>query len=130
MSRGFYRFHFVELAQEISGRMPACVARRIQDALYRLGKPLNGSHVVLLGVTYKANVSDKRETPARPLAAHLFGLGAEVSFVDPHVESLVVRGRDVPRIEDLNEAVGLVDIVVLLQPHDEFLAPDVLSAVD
>ena len=81
-------------------------------------------------VTYKANVSDKRETPVRLLAAHLFGLGAEVSFVDPHVESLVVRGRDVPQIEDLNEAVGLVDIVVLLQPHDEFLAPDVLPAVD
>ena len=50
--------------------------------------------------------------------------------MDPHVESLVVRGRDVPRIEDLKEAVGLADIVVLLQPQDEFLASGALFAAD
>ncbi len=123
-----YRLRFVELAQEVSERMPAYVARRTQDALNRSRKPLNGSHVVLAGVTYKANVSDQRETPARPLAKHLFDLGADVSFVDPHVETFEAGGREVQRIDDLEEAVGLADIVVLLQPHDEFLASDALAS--
>ena len=125
-----YRFRFVELAQEVSERMPAYVARRVQDTLNQLRKPLNGAHVVLAGVTYKANVSDTRETPARPLAAHLFDLGAEVSFVDPHVESLIAGDREVPRISDIEEAAGSADIVVLLQSHDEFLTPDALAAAD
>jgi nucleotide sugar dehydrogenase len=125
-----YRLRFVELAQEVSERMPAYVARRTQDALNRSRKALNGSHVVLAGVSYKANVSDQRETPARPLAKHLFDLGAEVSFVDPHVESFEAGGREVPRIDDLEEAAGCADIVVLLQPHDEFLDSDALASAD
>ena len=94
------------------------------------GKPLSGSHVVILGVTYKPNVKDTRETPARPLVGHLFDLGAEVSFVDPYVESFAVGDREVRRICDIEEAVGSADIVVLLQPHDEFLIPDALATAD
>ncbi|MDP7066080.1 MAG: nucleotide sugar dehydrogenase, partial [Acidimicrobiales bacterium] len=56
-----YRLRFVELAEEVSERMPAYVARRVQDSLNRMSRPLNGSHVVLAGVSYKANVSDQRE---------------------------------------------------------------------
>ena len=71
-----------------------------------------------------------RSTTMKEMPLCLNPTGAEVSFADPHVESFVVRGRDVPRIEDLKKAVGLADIVVLLQPYDEFLASDVLSAAD
>jgi UDP-N-acetyl-D-glucosamine dehydrogenase len=116
-----YRLRFVELAQEVSERMPAYVARRTQDALNRLKKPMNGSHIVLAGVTYKANVSDQRETPAKPLVAHLRRMGADVSFIDSHVESFVVAGSEVPRILDIGEAVRSADVVVLLQAHDEFI---------
>jgi nucleotide sugar dehydrogenase len=116
-----YRLRFVELAQEVSERMPAYVARRTQDALNRLKKPMNGSHIVLAGVTYKANVSDQRETPAKPLVAHLRRMGADVSFIDSHVDSFVVAGSEVPRILDIGEAVRSADVIVLLQAHDEFI---------
>jgi len=116
-----YRLRFVELAQEVSERMPAYVARRTQDALNRLKKPMNGSHIVLAGVTYKANVSDQRETPAKPLVTHLRRMGADVSFIDSHVDSFVVAGSEVPRILDIGEAARSADVVVLLQAHDEFL---------
>ena len=123
-----YRLRFVELAQEVSERMPAYVARRTQDALNRLKKPMNGSHIVLAGVTYKANVSDQRETPAKPLVVHLRGMGADVSYIDPHVDSFVVEGKEVPWIVDIGEAVRSADLVVVLQAHDEFLDSMELTA--
>ena len=125
-----YRLRFVELAQEVSERMPAYVARRTQDALNRLKKPMNGSHIVLAGVTYKANVSDQRETPAKPLVAHLRRMGADVSFIDSHVDSFVVAGSEVPRILDIGEAARSADVVVLLQAHDEFLDSSELGEAD
>jgi nucleotide sugar dehydrogenase len=125
-----YRLRFVELAEEVSERMPAYVARRVQDSLNRMSRPLNGSHVVLAGVSYKANVSDQRETPAKPLVAHLRTMGAEVSYVDSHVDCFVVAGIEVPRILELDEAVHIADIVVLLQAHDEFLEEDVLAGAE
>ena len=123
-----YRLRFVELAQEVSERMPAYVARRTQDALNRLKKPMNGSHIVLAGVAYKANVSDQRETPAKPLVVHLRGMGADVSYIDPHVDSFVVEGKEVPWIVDIGEAVRSADLVVVLQAHDEFLDSTELTA--
>ncbi len=125
-----YRLRFVELAQEVSERMPAYVARRTQDALNKLKKPMNGSHIVLAGVTYKANVSDQRETPAKPLVVHLRRMGADVSFIDSHVDSFVVAGSEVPRILDIGEAARSADVVVLLQAHDEFLNSTELGGAD
>jgi len=125
-----YRLRFVELAQEVSERMPAYVARRTQDALNRLKKPMNGSHIVLAGVTYKANVSDQRETPAKPLVAHLRRMGADVSFIDSHVDNFIVAGSEVPRILDIGEAARSADVVVLLQAHDEFLDSSELGEAD
>ena len=125
-----YRLRFVELAQEVSERMPAYVARRTQDALNKLKKPMNGSHIVLAGVTYKANVSDQRETPAKPLVAHLRRMGADVSFIDSHVDNFIVAGSEVPRILDIGEAARSADVVVLLQAHDEFLNSTELGEAD
>jgi len=125
-----YRLRFVELAEEVSERMPAYVARRVQDSLNRMSRPLNGSSVVLAGVSYKANVSDQRETPAKPLVAHLRTMGAEVSYVDSHVDCFVVSGVEVPKLPNANEAASCADIVVVLQAHEEFLEADVLAAAD
>lgn len=116
-----FRLRFVELAQEVSERMPAYVARRVQDALNRQGKAVRGAHVVLAGVTYKPNVSDQRETPARPLASNLQAMGGRVSYVDSMVDKFEVDGRDLDRISTLADAIQVADILVLLQAHDEFL---------
>ncbi|MGI5162088.1 nucleotide sugar dehydrogenase [Microbispora sp. CA-102843] len=115
-----YPFRFVELAQEINERMPSYVVARVQRLLNRARKPVNGSRVLLLGVTYKPDIADERETPAIPVAEALLELGAELSFCDPYVKEWAVEGRPIPRQEDLAEAAATADVVVLLQQHSAF----------
>ena len=122
-----YRFRFVELAEEISARMPAYVAQRVQDLLNVDKKPVNGSVVLLLGVTYKANVSDQRETPARPLAACLSAMGAEVRYFDPHAHSFTFNGRELVGEDDLEEALGKADLSILVQAHNEIIESGALE---
>jgi len=116
-----YQFRFVELAQEVSARMPAYVAVRAQEMLNAQRKAVNGASVVLLGVTYKADISDERETPARPVARRLLDLGAEVSFIDSHVERFEVDGVELPKVVDLDAAIADADLVILLQPHVDLM---------
>ncbi|MFC4533896.1 nucleotide sugar dehydrogenase [Sphaerisporangium dianthi] len=115
-----YPFRFVELAQEINERMPAYVVARVQRLLNRAKKPVNGSRVLLMGVTYKPDIADERETPAVPVARAFRDLGAELVFADPHVKRWTVDGVEVPRESDLAEAVERADVTVLLQQHSEF----------
>jgi UDP-N-acetyl-D-mannosaminuronate dehydrogenase len=100
--------------------MPSYVVHRIQDALNDAAKPLRGSVVLLLGVTYKANISDQRESPAVPIAQKLTAQGAEVLFHDPFVTHWSTSGLDLRRVGDLEEAVTKSDITVLLQNHTEY----------
>ncbi|GAA4129044.1 nucleotide sugar dehydrogenase [Actinomadura keratinilytica] len=93
-----YPFRFVELAQEINDRMPRYVAERAQQLLNQQGRALKGARVLLLGVTYKADVADQRESPARPVARRLARLGAELRFHDPYVAEWRVDGAQVPRV--------------------------------
>jgi UDP-N-acetyl-D-glucosamine dehydrogenase len=125
-----YQFRFVKLAQEVSGRMPAYVAARIQQLLNARRKPVNGSTVLLLGVTYKANISDERETPARSLVQRLNAMGADVRFYDPHVERSEVDGEALPQVDDLNAAIASADVTVLLQPHSLILEAADFSVAD
>ena len=122
-----YRFRFVELAQEVSERMPAYVAKRVQDALNRQKKAVNGSRIVLVGVSYKADISDQRETPARPLARQLLEMGAEVTYFDPHVADFQVGGSPLPVEDDLETAIAGADLVVLVQPHRLILETGLLE---
>jgi nucleotide sugar dehydrogenase len=112
-----YPFRFVELAQEVNAAMPTYIARRIQDQLNRDGKPLRGSSVLLLGVTYKPNIADTRESPAIPLTKTLLEFGATVRFHDPLVKQFSVSGRDIQRVDQVEEALEDADISVLLQNH-------------
>ncbi|MEZ0076605.1 nucleotide sugar dehydrogenase [Planotetraspora sp. GP83] len=115
-----YPFRFVELAQEINERMPSYVVARVQRLLNRARKPVNGSRVLLLGVTYKPDIADERETPAIPVAEALLELGAELVFCDPYVKEWSVEGTAVPREDDLATAVAEADVTVLLQQHSAF----------
>ncbi len=90
-------FRFVELAQEINSRMPGYVVDRAAELLNTDAKPLNGAKVLLLGVTYKKDIADQRESPARPIARKLLQRGAVLTYHDPHVDSWQVDGRDIPR---------------------------------
>ncbi|GAA3849253.1 nucleotide sugar dehydrogenase [Streptomyces coacervatus] len=118
-----YDFRFVELAQEINRRMPEYVVRRAQDLLNSAGRPLHGSRVLLLGVTYKPDVADQRESPAVPVARLLRERDAEVSFHDPYVPLWSVSGTDVPRVDDLMAAARDHDLTILLQDHSAYDLP-------
>lgn len=115
-----YPFRFVELAQEVNARMPAYVAARAQAMLNEAAKPVKGSCVLLLGVTYKANVADQRESPAVPVARRLRALGAQLCYADPYVHDWRVDGACVPEATDLPSAVRSADLTVLLQNHDAY----------
>jgi UDP-N-acetyl-D-glucosamine dehydrogenase len=122
-----YPFRFVELAQEVNRSMPSYVAARAFGLLQRAGVAEHGAKVLLLGVTYKAGISDQRESPALPLARELLDAGMELSFYDPFVERWDVDGRALPRVADLGESLALSDLAVHLQPHPEY-GNGVLSA--
>jgi nucleotide sugar dehydrogenase len=115
-----YPFRFVELAQEINHGMPSYVVRRIQDVLNDVAKPLRGASVLLIGVTYKADISDQRESPAVPIAQKLRAQGAHISYHDPYVSSWSAGGLDLDRVPNLEEAVTKADITVLLQRHRSY----------
>jgi nucleotide sugar dehydrogenase len=115
-----YPFRFVELAEEINATMPAYVARRAQNVLNDAGLATNGATVLLLGVTYKPNIADRRESPATPLARRLNALGAKLIYHDPHVADWTVPGIEVMRADDLNGVVAQADLVILVQNHREY----------
>jgi nucleotide sugar dehydrogenase len=115
-----YPFRFVELAQEINGRMPGYVTERAAELLNRNTKPVNGARVLLLGVTYKKDIADQRESPARPIARKLRGRGAAVAYHDPYIPAWQVDGQDVPRASGLQAAVAAADLVILLQAHQDY----------
>lgn len=114
-----YSFRMVELAEEINTAAPLYVASRVRELLNDAEKPVKGSTVLLLGVTYKANISDRRESPADPLAKLLRSWGADLSYHDPYVPTWQPRGSASP-LEcrpDPYDAAQHADITVLLQAH-------------
>ncbi len=115
-----FQFRFVELAQEISGRMPAYVVQRVQNMLNSRGKAVSASRVLLLGLTYKKDIGDERETPARDVVRHLRSLGADVAAFDPFIGHFDVDNVAVPLEGDLDTAIDRADVVVLLQAHSSF----------
>ncbi len=112
-----HSFRFVELAQDINAGMPEYVAMRAGDILNRQSKPLRGSSVLLLGVTYKADIADQRESPAVDVARFLVAKGAQVSFHDPHVATWRVNGLELSRVKELEVALRSADLTILLQAH-------------
>jgi UDP-N-acetyl-D-glucosamine dehydrogenase len=115
-----YPFRFVELAQEINSRMPGYVVDRVAELLNRHAKPLNGANVLLLGVTYKRDIADQRESPARPIARRLLGRGAVLAYHDPHVPDWAIDGQPVRRATDLDTEIVTADVTILLQDHSVY----------
>jgi len=119
-----YPFRFVELAQEINSRMPGYVVDRAAEILNSDAKPLKGARVLLLGVTYKKDIADQRESPARPIARKLLQRGVVLSYHDPFVESWQVDGRDIPRAAS---PAADADLTILLQAHSDYDLADIAA---
>ncbi len=114
-------FRFVELANDVNDHMPEYVVQRLMVALNSAGKAVNGSRVLLLGMAYKPNTSDLRESPALIVARRLLRLGAEVRYADSHVAEVDVLGRDarLARVELGPAEVKEADAVVVVTDHDD-----------
>lgn len=113
-----YAFRMVELAEEINTAAPLYVANRVWRALNGRRIAANGARILLLGITYKSDVSDLRESPAGPLAERLLSWGANVDYHDPYVsEWLPEGGQLLSSVADPYLAAKEADVVVLLQAH-------------
>ena len=112
-----HSFRFVELANDVNDHMPDYVVQRVISGLNDVRKSLNGSKVLLIGLAYKKNTGDARESPAMRVAELLAAQMAEVSAVDPHVEDHRVPDF-VTRVELTREVVAQADAIVLLTDHD------------
>jgi UDP-N-acetyl-D-glucosamine dehydrogenase len=115
-----YTARFIELASEINTEMPRYWVQKVQDALNDAGKPVKGSRILVLGVAYKKNVSDLRESPALDIIHLLEEKGARVDYHDPHVPSFQYDGMEMVRIEDLETALASADCVVIATDHDAY----------
>lgn len=112
-----YRARFIELASEVNGFMPEFVVEKIVKALNEEKKAVNGSRILVLGVAYKPNVKDVRESPALDIIALLRGMGAEITYHDPHVPTLLEGEFDMESVALDEEAVRGADCVVVVTNH-------------
>jgi UDP-N-acetyl-D-glucosamine dehydrogenase len=122
-----HNFRFVELANDINGHMPDHVVHRIAMGLNARRRAVNGSRILLLGLSYKKNTGDARESPAVRIAQLLGEMGAEVHGADPYiVEETPVDGL-LCRVDVTHEELAAADAVVLLADHDEFDFEDIVG---
>ena len=110
-------FRFVELANDINARMPDYVVSRLTLALNRDKRSINGSRVLLLGLAYKRNTGDTRESPGMVIAQSLTLLGADVRVADPH---LAPGTTGLLHVELTADELQRADAVVVVTDHDEF----------
>ncbi|MGW8282439.1 MAG: nucleotide sugar dehydrogenase [Gemmatimonadota bacterium] len=112
-----YRTRFIELAAEVNAEMPRWVVERTAEALNDARKPLNGSEVLVLGMSYKADVVDVRESPALDIVEMLRQRGAIVEFHDPFVSEVEVDGKIDRSVELTVERLERADAVVITTDH-------------
>lgn len=121
-----YNARFIQLAGEINSDMPRYWVDKVQDALNGAGKPLKGSRVLVLGVAYKRDIDDVRESPALDIIELLRAKGAQVSYHDPYVASLTHNGRGLSTEPDLDAAILGADCVVIVTDHSVYNWSDIL----
>lgn len=114
---------FIELAGEVNVSMPAYVVQKTAEALNDRRKPVNGSRVLLLGLAYKSNVDDMRESPTFDLMDRLKSLGAEIDYYDPHIPEITPTREHANwtgkrSIEWTQENLSGVDAVIIATHHD------------
>ncbi len=120
-----YNARFIELASEINTAMPRYWAQKVQDALNDAGKPVKRSNVLVLGVAYKKDVSDIRESPALDIIHLLEAKGAHVMYHDPHIPAFQYDGMAMVSAKDLDAALQEADCVVIATDHSAYDWPHI-----
>jgi UDP-N-acetyl-D-glucosamine dehydrogenase len=112
-----YKTRFIDLASEINSQMPAYVVAKVAQALNEERKPVNGSRVLVIGVAYKPDIDDIRESPALDVIRLLEQDGAEVAFHDPHIRTYREDGHTRTGVDLTADELGRADAVVIVTNH-------------
>ncbi len=118
-----YSAQLIDAAHEVNAHMPVYVVQKISEALNDAGKPIRGSRLLLLGMAYKSEVHDTRESPSLEVMRQLLERGGEVRYCDPWVPEFELEGVRHESAPWGPEAASWADCVVLLTPHREFANP-------
>jgi UDP-N-acetyl-D-glucosamine dehydrogenase len=116
-----YSPQLIEAAHEINARMPLYVVQKIADALNEVGRPIKGSRLLLLGVAYKADVHDTRESPSFEVMRQLVSREGSVVYCDPWVPQFELDGQEWTSVDWGREEVEAADCVIVLTPHRQFV---------
>jgi len=111
---------FIDLAAKVNAAMPRHVVEKIAAALNDEAKPVRGTNILVLGVAYKRDVADVRESPALDIIKHLLARGATVAYSDPHVPRLRYNGLDIEAVELTPERLAAADCVAIVANHSAF----------
>jgi len=112
-----YKTRFIDLASEINSEMPAIVVNKVMQALNEERKAVNGSHILVLGVAYKKDINDMRESPALDVIRLLEKQGADVSYHDPYVPKFHEDGHEYSSVELTDKEIASADAVVIVTDH-------------
>jgi UDP-N-acetyl-D-glucosamine dehydrogenase len=112
-----YKTRFIDLASEINSEMPALVVERVAQALNAQKKPVNGSRILVLGVAYKKDIDDMRESPALDVIRLLEEQSAHVVYHDPHVASFREDGHERHSVDLTDAELSSADCVVIVTDH-------------
>jgi UDP-N-acetyl-D-glucosamine dehydrogenase len=115
-----FESRFIELAGVVNGQMPHFVVDKIADALNRSRKAVNGARILILGIAYKRNINDVRESPALDIIQLLLRKGAQIAYCDPHVPVLAEHGITMKAEAFCAAALRKADCVVVVTDHDAF----------
>ena len=123
-----YNARFIELASEINTNMPRYTLGKIQDALNLHKKPINGSRVLVLGLAYKPDIDDIRESPSLDVIHLLKEKGADVAYHDPYLPHIDHDNLVMESVDDLMNEVGAADCVVVITNHSDYEYDKILDA--
>lgn len=114
-----FEARFISLAEEVNSRMPEHVAALVNEGLNRQRKPVNGSRILILGVAYKRDIDDVRESPALAIIEKLKKLGGEVSYHDPYIPEIKFDGESKPMrgVELTEDIIAAADCIVIVTDH-------------
>ena len=113
-----FEARFIGLAEEVNSHMPRHVVQLVQDGLNAQSKPVRGSRILILGVAYKRDIDDVRESPALGIVDQLLHKGGEVSYHDPFISSMTVDGRgSLPSVSLTDEVLAGCDCAVIVTDH-------------
>jgi len=122
-----YSARFIELASEINTGMPRFTVGKVQDALNMHKKALNGSNILVLGVAYKPDIDDLRESPALDVILYLKQKGANVSYHDPYIQEINHDDIQLKSVPDLQEAIKEANCTVIITNHSDYDYAQVLN---